>query len=168
MSETVAPAAVRLRSTREEDLGFVLRAEGTVENRPFIGRWPRERHLEALSHEEVRHMVIERTGDGAPVGYVILTGVGDPGGKICLKRITVAEKGRGYGRAALRRVARLVFEDLGAHRLWLNVKEENSRARGLYESEGFVTDGVLRDAFWNGERYESLIVMSKLESEYAA
>jgi RimJ/RimL family protein N-acetyltransferase len=40
--------------------------------------------------------------------------------------------------------------------------------RGLYESEGFVQEGVLRDSFWTGEAHETLVVMSILESEYTA
>lgn len=158
---------VRLRPTAEEDLKFVLREEGDEENRPFIGRWPRERHLEALADDGVEHSILE-DGDGAPVGYAILTGIRDPGRVFCLKRLMVAERGRGYGRAALRLIGERVFGELGAHRLWLDVKEENARARGLYESEGFVQEGVLRDAFWDGEGHVSLVVMSILESEYRA
>ena len=40
--------------------------------------------------------------------------------------------------------------------------------RGLYESEGFVQEGVLRDSFWTGGVHETLVVMSILESEYTA
>ena len=158
---------VRLRPTAEGDLDFVLREEGREENRPFIGRWPRGRHLEAIADEGVEHSILEDEG-AAPVGYAILTGISDPGGILCLKRLMVSEKGRGHGRAALRLVKERAFGGLGAHRLWLDVKEENARARGLYASEGFVAEGVLRDSFWTGEGYESLVVMSILESEYRA
>ncbi len=158
---------VRLRPTAEDDLDFVLREEGDEANRPFIGRWPRGRHLEALADEGVEHMVAE-DGSGARVGYAILTGVGDPGRILCLKRLMVAQKGRGYGRAVLRLVKERAFGELGAHRLWLDVKEGNARARGLYESEGFVQEGVLRDSFWTGRVHETLVVMSTLESEYRA
>ena len=158
---------VRLRPTAEDDLDFVLREEDDEANRPFIGRWPRGRHLEALADEGVEHMVAE-DGSGAPVGYAILTGIGDQGRILCLKRLMVAEKGRGYGRAILRLVKERAFGELGAHRLWLDVKEGNARARGLYESEGFVREGVLRDSFWTGQVHETLVVMSILESEYRA
>ena len=160
-------AQVRLRPTAEGDLAFVLREEGDEENRPFIGRWTRRRHLEALADPNVEHLVAV-DGGGPPVGYAILTGVGDPGRIVCLKRLMVAEKGRGYGRAVLRLVLGRAFGELGAHRIWLDVKEGNRRARGLYESEGLVAEGVLRDAFWTGEEYDSLVVMSMLESEYRA
>ena len=49
-----------------------------------------------------------------------------------------------------------------------SLKEGNRRARGLYESEGFVREGVLRDSLWTGEVHETLVVMSILESEYRA
>ena len=159
--------AVRLRPTTEGDLAFVLREEGDEENRPFIGRWTRGRHLEALVDEDLEHLISE-DGGGAPVGYAILTGVRDPGRILCLKRLMVAQKGRGYGRAVLRLVKERAFGELGAHRLWLDVKEGNARARGLYRSEGFVQEGVLRDSFWTGEVHETLVVMSILESEYRA
>ena len=158
---------VRLRPTGEGDLDFVLREEGDERNRPFIGRWPRARHLEALADGGVEHLIAEDRG-GAPVGYAILTGVGDPGRIVCLKRLMVAQKGACYGRAVLRLVKERAFGPLGAHRLWLDVKEGNARARGLYESEGFVAEGVLRDSLWTGEEHESLVVMSILEREYRA
>ncbi len=158
---------VRLRPTGEDDLDFVLREEGDDANRLFIGRWPRGRHLEALAGEDVEHLIAEH-GSGAPVGYAILTGVGNPGRILCFKRLMVAEKGRGYGRAVLRLIRERAFGDLGAHRLWLDVKEGNARARGLYESEGFVQEGVLRDSFWTGDVHESLVVMFILESGYRA
>ena len=80
----------------------------------------------------------------------------------------VAQKGQGYGRTVLRLVQERSFGELGAHRLWLDVKEGNARARGLYEFEGFVQEGVLRDSSWTGEVHETLVVMSILESEYTA
>jgi diamine N-acetyltransferase len=166
-SETGLEGRVRLRPTAEGDLDFVLREESDEENQPFIGRWPRGRHLEALADDDVEHLIAEDR-DGTPVGYAILTGVKDPGRILCFKRLMVAEKGRGYGRAVLRLIRERAFGELGAHRLWLDVKEGNARARSLYEAEGFVQEGVLRDSFWTGDVHETLVVMSILESEYKA
>jgi RimJ/RimL family protein N-acetyltransferase len=49
-----------------------------------------------------------------------------------------------------------VFDELGAHRLWLDVFEHNARARHVYRSMGFAEEGV------DG----SLVVMSMGEDEY--
>ena len=54
----------------------------------------------------------------------------------------MTEKGRGHGRAALRLAIELAFEEHGAHRLWLDVKPHNERARALYRSAGFVEEGA--------------------------
>ena len=53
---------------------------------------------------------------------------------------------RASGRAALRVAKKVAFDDLGAHRFWLDVKARNSRAKALYDSEGFVVEGELREA----------------------
>jgi RimJ/RimL family protein N-acetyltransferase len=66
----------------------------------------------------------------------------------------------------------MAFRDLRAHRIWLDVKQLNTRALALYQSEGFVEEGRLRESVRvtiNGaDGYDSLIVMSMLDREYAA
>lgn len=54
---------------------------------------------------------------------------------------------RGIGRFAVRSAKRHAFEQIGAHRLWLEVTAANIGARTLYESEGFVHEGTYRDGF---------------------
>jgi diamine N-acetyltransferase len=75
-------------------------------------------------------------------------------------------KGRGLGRACVRLLKQMAFRDLHAHRFWLDVKTLNTRALALYESEGFTEEGRLRESVKIGEGYDSLVVMSMLESEY--
>jgi RimJ/RimL family protein N-acetyltransferase len=64
-------------------------------------------------------------------------------------------------------VKKVAFDDLGAHRLWLDVKQRNARAQALYESEGFVLEGVLRESVRVQGGFESMMVLSMLESEFA-
>lgn len=110
------------------------------------------------------------------VGYLILDDISDPHNNIQIRRIVVTEKGQGYGRQSLRLAKKLVFETYGAYRLWLDVKPYNSRAKSLYESEGFVVEGTLRDCVQlneshdlyrdQGQRRASLTIMSLLRPEY--
>ena len=72
----------------------------------------------------------------------------------------------GIGRAAVRLVKRFAFRKHGAHRLWLDVKEHNDRARRLYQAEGFIVEGVLRECLRGDSGFASLVVMSLLASEY--
>lgn len=59
------------------------------------------------------------------------------------------------------------FNELAAHRLWLDVKVANERAQRAYQRAGFVREGVLRDALLTNGNFESLIVMSMLRHEQA-
>ena len=162
--------SIRLRRTREEDLEYVLCAESAAENRRFVWQWTRAEHMAALTSEDTAHFIIETVADERPVGYVILAGLALPRMSVSveLKRLVVTEKSRGYGRQALRLVQGLVFAERGAHRLWLDVVEHNVRAQALYESEGFVREGTLRECQRGESGYESLIIMSLLEAEYRA
>lgn len=158
-------AGLVLRPTTEFDLDWVLRTEHAPENEPFITRWSRALHSAALRNPRVRHLII--TDDaGDRCGYAILRGIGDPDPNVELLRLVVAEPGRGLGRAALRLVKALAFDELGAHRLWLDVVTTNERARRLYAGEGFVEEGVLREAARKRDGFASLVLMSILEQEY--
>jgi diamine N-acetyltransferase len=156
---------IRLRRTNEQDLDFVLSAEQSAENRSFVSVWARDQHLDALTSQDLAHLIIENTA-GNRVGYIILAGLADANQNIEFRRIVVTEKSKGYGKEALRLVKKLAFEELKAHRLWLDVKEHNVRARHLYESEGFVAEGVLRECIKADLGFESLVVMSLLSREY--
>lgn len=157
---------VRLRRTLEDDLDFVLRAEQSAENRPFVLLWSSEQHLTALTSEDIAHLIIEELSVGKRVGYIILAGLADKNQSVEFRRIVVTEKNKGHGREALRLIKQLVFGRLDAHRLWLDVKESNERARHVYESEGFVVEGLLRECLKGEYGFESLVVMSVLRDEY--
>ena len=83
-----------------------------------------------------------------------------------MKRIVVAAPERGLGRKILSEIIRMAFEEFHAHRLFLDVYEDNARARHLYESLGFVYEGTMRDAARRGETYCNLRLMSMLDEEY--
>ncbi len=155
-----------LRPTTKDDLEFVLTAEQDKENRHFIRQWTREQHEAALEDSNIVHLIVERITDRTPVGYVILVDIENPNQSLAIQRIVVTDKGKGYGREALRLIKKLAFEKLQAHRLWLDVKDYNLRARHVYETEGFVFEGVLRECLKGEDGFESLIVMSILRTEY--
>jgi ribosomal protein S18 acetylase RimI-like enzyme len=182
MTMTAAPP-ISLRPTTESDLEYVVAAERAAENAPFIRQWALAEHRAALRDPDVAHRIVESTAAGAlpgavawrpaaarpePVGYVILLGLANPHLGVEFKRLVVTRKGAGFGRAAVREVTRWAFETHGAHRLWLEVKPFNERARAIYAGEGFREEGTLRDVIKGATGYESLVVMSMLQPEYRA
>ena len=158
---------VRLRPTMLFDLDFVQSVEEDPANRPFITPWERIQHEGAIRFPDFRHFIAV-AGEGWPsAGFVILQGCRNPHASVELKRIVIQPKGLGYGRALVRLLADMAFRDLGAHRFWLDVKENNARVLALYRDEGFVEEGRLRESVRSGDDWQSLIVMSMLRDEHA-
>ena len=158
---------VRLRPTMQSDLEFVLSLERDPENLPFITPWERIQHEAAIRFPDFRHFIIE-AGPGLEAGgFLILVGCRNQHHCIELKRMVVRDKTLGTGRAALRVAKKIAFDDLQAHRFWLDVKKTNTRARDLYDGEGFVLEGELREAVKVHGGYDSLIVLSMLQQEFA-
>jgi RimJ/RimL family protein N-acetyltransferase len=167
-----AMPAVRLRPTMLSDLAYVVTVERDSANLPFITPWERTQHEAAIRFPDFRHFIVE-AGAGFPaIGFVILQGCRNPHRSVELKRMVLQPKGQGYGRACVRLLKQMAFRDLRAHRFWLDVKSLNTRALHLYESEGFVEEGRLREsvrvATGGADGYDSLIVMSMLDREYQA
>jgi diamine N-acetyltransferase len=152
---------MELRETTAAEIDFVVGLEGDPEAARFIEAWPADRHLAALRDPDLAHLIVEEGGE--PVAFVILAGLTDPNDAIELRRVVVGTPGRGVGRAALRLVLDHAFGALGAHRIWLDVKPDNARARHLYGSLGFEEEGLLRDALRTADGYEPLVLMAKLD-----
>lgn len=157
---------IKLRRTEQDDLDFVLSAEHSAEHQAFVSMWTRDQHLAALASDDIAHLIIERVADSNPVGYILLAGLANVHQSIEFRRIVVTDKNKGYGKEALRLIKKVAFEERGAHRLWLDVKEHNVRARHVYEGEGFVVEGVIRECVRVKEGFESLVLMSILRTEY--
>lgn len=157
---------VDVRPTTINDLPYVYSAERDADTSPFISVWPEDKHREALHDGDIQHLIVESKPHGQRIGFVILAGLQDENRNIEFMRIVVTEKGQGYGRATVQAIKRHAFETLSAHRLWLDVKTHNTRARTLYEKERFRPEGTLRECLVGPEGFESLVVMSMLEQEY--
>ena len=155
---------ISIRKTIEADLDFVIAAENAEENSPHVVQWSREQHIAAFYNEDIMHLIIE--SENIKVGYAIIAGLKDINKAIELRRIVIVEKGRGLGRAAIQLFKKLAFEELKAHRLWLDVREYNDRARHMYKTSGFVEEGLIRECILLGNKYVSHYIMSILEQEY--
>ena len=91
-------AGIGLRRTSIADLDFVLALEHHPDQVSFIGQWTRDEHVATLERADREHLIIE--ADGVPLGYLIGYDVRAAGYGLYIKRIAIAEKSRGIGRAA--------------------------------------------------------------------
>lgn len=128
--------AFTLRTARVDDVPWIVDQEGRPDFAAFIHRWPAETHMANLTDPDKRTLIAEAP-DGQRLAYVILAGLGGVAPAIELVRMLVAEPGRGLGHALMAQVMATVFSELGAARLWLDVFEDNARARHVYRRAGF-------------------------------
>ncbi|MEV7790368.1 GNAT family N-acetyltransferase [Streptomyces sp. NPDC087512] len=109
------------------------------------------------------HLVAEL--DGAVVGYVRLgfpTPLASNRHVRQIRGLAVAEAARGAG--AGRALVRAAVEEarrLGARRITLRVLGHNTAARKLYESEGFMVEGVQPEEFCLDGRYVDDVMMGR-------
>jgi diamine N-acetyltransferase len=155
-----------LRPALPDDIPAILALEHIAANREFVSAWSEEKHTRMLATADSRYLVAETHGQFA--GYAILLGLESEHRAIELRRILVAHPGTGIGRWMLRSILALAFNELAAHRIWLDVFETNTRAQHVYETLGFRRDGLLREAALVDGAWRSLILMSLLDREYAA
>ncbi len=168
MSQIFTSEFIKLRPTTEEDLDYVMAAERADENSSFVGQWSREQHEATFTSPKFLHFIIEPADDSRTIGFAIMTDMDSRDESIGLQRIVISEKGKGYGRAVIRLIIKLAFEEWQAHRLWLDVVDFNERARHVYQAEGFVQEGIMRECLKYEGRYASTVFMAILRSEYEA
>lgn len=155
-----------IRHTHKEDIDYVIAAERKEDNAQYVGQWTKEQHINALTQKDIMHLIIEDKVTARAVGYAVIAGLENSNDSIEFRRIVITDKGKGFGREAIKLIKKIVFEQLKGHRLWLDVKSKNHRAQNLYKSEGLTREGVLRECIFCNGNYESLILMSILKNEY--
>ncbi len=110
--------------------------------------------------------VVDRSTDRF-VGEVVLN-EWDEGNRSCGFRVIIGPAGRdrGLGTDAVRLIVGYGFEQLGLHRISLEVFATNPRARRVYEKVGFVAEGVLRESLRYGDEWIDTTVMAILADEW--
>lgn len=98
---------------------------------------------------------------GAFIGEIVLNDLDADNRSVGLRMSLIGPEvfGRGYGTEALRAVVAHAFDDVGLHRISLEVFAFNPRARRVYENCGFTEEGRSREAlFWDGEWHDVLLM----------
>ena len=92
-----------------------------------------------------RVYLIAEDENGLQKGFVLLAGRQAAENGIELARMAVTEPGQGMGTALLAALIDWMMDELEPTRIWLDVFEDNERARRVYRKAGFVETGRLPD-----------------------
>ena len=169
MAIIVEGSRLRLRRAEEQDIEYIMKLEYGPENLPFIVPFPRELHMEVIrSGQDAMDIIVEKRETGEPVGYLWVAGLQNTSNEIEWTHVIIEKKGQGYGHEAMKLLKMWTFDVLKAHRAWMDCKDYNDRALHLYESEGMVREGLIRETILTEGVYENLVILGILDREYAA
>lgn len=155
-----------LRAATAADFPFIHALASRPDYAPFITDEDDAALAEYLADPSAQLLI--REIDGAPAGYALFCGIGDPSGAVELRRLALAETDGGRGKAFLRILLDHGFATLGAARIWLDASSENPRAIRLYEQMGFTLEGRLRQHWYRPAlgRVVDLMLFGMLRPEW--
>ncbi len=159
---------LKLRRAHAGDLNYIMTLQYAPENLKFIAPFDEDYQRAIIESDgsERLDVIIEELDTGAAAGYFMLRKLDSPCAEFT--HVIIGRKGLGYGREALNLLLEWTFKVRKYHRVWIDCKEYNSIALHLYESLGFVREGVLREILLTDGVYENLIVLGMLNREYNA
>lgn len=112
---------------------------------------------------------IIHAGTLAPIGRIYLSRFDRHEDSIDITRIYIGEEEylrKGFGREAIEILLDYFFDKLKLERVTIDFFEENDRAKSLYESIGFRSEGIMRHVGKKNNSYINLHLMSMLRDEY--
>ena len=120
-----------------------------------------------MASPDARYLVWREGGEA--IAFVILFKLADENRVVLAKRIGAAKTDTSLGRRFIPAMVDWVFENTPANRFELDCSMENPRALRVYERDGFVREGVVREVYRADDgRYISSALFSILRREWEA
>ena len=158
---------MRLRPATPADFGFIRSLAQRPDYAPFITDEDETGLARYLGDPAARLLIWE--DHGGPAGYALYCEIGDPSGRVELRRLALDRAGKGEGSAFVRMLVDYAFADLGAAKLWLDASGENLRAQKIYDRAGFRLEGRLVQHWYRpvSGRTVDVMLYGMLRSEWA-
>jgi len=115
----------------------------------------------------VAQFIIIDKETSTPVGSTFLRDI-DPKNKKAEYGIFIGEscaRGKGLGSEAAVLITDFGFKQLNLNRVYLRVFAHNANAIKSYENAGFTCEGLLRQDIYANDRYNDVVIMSKLKNK---
>ncbi|MEZ5939534.1 MAG: GNAT family protein [Hyphomonadaceae bacterium] len=164
MTNQSADEKLSITDAEESDLDWILNLEETAEKGGFVSGDNVMRHRLQMSDRTCLYLIAKR-GD-EPIGYVLLRGISGSEPVIELKRIVIGQTDAGHGQGVMGLALVKCFQELNAHRVWLDVIFDNDRAIHVYKKIGFKEEGRLREAALRKGEWCDLMIFGLLKSEF--
>ncbi len=131
-----------MREAEEGDVPFIAGLFKLPHSREFLNEPGRDAILDLIEGPDGEAFVLE--ADGKEFGYFTMH---DRGWLVEFGVLVVKTTGRGAGPFAMRWGIDQAFQKRAAHRIFIEIREDNDRARTMCERLGFRAEGLYRDGF---------------------
>lgn len=157
-----------LRPSLPADFAFIRALAQRPDYAPYITDED-EGRLAFYATDPAHRLLIWEEG-GRAAGFALWAEIGDPSGRVELRRLGLAEVGGGRGLGFVRALTDYGFESLGARKVWLDASGENLRAQKVYARAGYRLEGRLVDHWFRPVLGRNVDVMlyGILRSEWEA
>ena len=166
------PVIGTIRSLHNNDLETILRWRNHPEVRRFMYTQHEislEEHLqwfECVSQDPTRHLLIYEEG-GDALGYINITV--HKTGKIADWGFYLAPDAiKGTGKKLGKATQDYAFGPLELHKLCGQVLAYNKRSITFHLNQGFQQEGILREQYFDGHDYHSIVCFGLLKNEWCA
>jgi len=152
----------RMREAEEEDAPFIAGLFRLPHSREFLNEPGRDAILDLIEGTDGEAFVLE--ADGEVFGYFTMH---DREWLVELGVLVVKKMGLGAGPFAMRWGIEEAFQKRDAHRISIEIREDNDRARAMCERLGFRVEGLHRDGFRDAVsgKYKNLVPYGMLQTD---
>ncbi len=165
MKPIIATERMDICMAQKDDIHEIMVLEEAEENSRFIWQGTYEEHLREIEGEDTYLLTLKKKSCEELLGFALCS-IDERSDSFELRRIAVSEKGRGYGREAIRGIMDYSFNILESNRFWLDVYPHNEVGIHLYKSLGMTLEGRLRQSYKGAEGYLDQLIFSMLREEY--
>ena len=169
------PGTVTIRRATLADVDFLAGLVTHDEVAPFLAA------VRPASAEEITAEIERGRDDPAEAGVYVMEVDGEPAGTMSFERVNRRSRiaalgglalhprfrGRGVADEAARLFQRHLVEELGFHRLQLEVYAFNERALRHAERTGFTREGVRRRAYWRNDTWVDGVLFGLVAEDLA-
>jgi len=152
-----------MREADEEDVPFIARLFKLPHARAFLNEPGRDAIFGLIEDPQSEAYIIEDAGED--FGYFTMH---DRGWLVELGVLVVDAQGRGAGPFAMRWGLEQAFSKRKAHRVAIEIREDNEIARAMCERLGFKAEGLHRDGFRDAAtgQYKNLVPYGLLRTDF--
>ncbi|MGI9383752.1 MAG: GNAT family N-acetyltransferase [Methyloligellaceae bacterium] len=133
-----------LRPATLGDVPWIMAQERRPEFAAYIHRSSEAQHRQRMVDPDRVYLIAEDERGGR-TGFALLAGRQASENGVELARMAVTEPGQGLGATLLEALLDWITVELAPARIWLDVFEDNERARRAYRRAGFVETERLPD-----------------------